>query len=335
MEQNLNNLNSHWTCISNRRRGCASLGSNPLNILALSILCTTGLASTISAAERGEIVFTDSQAAVLHASALTGDQGIITSKNKLVQPFGIAVGQGGELFVSDTGCLGLVRIDPATQSQTVVACGGALGVPFGIAIERSGMLLVANAQALLRVDSETGKSAVVSAPGLSQSSFRYPLAVTVADNGDIFVADALGPIFHVDPNTGAQTLITSGGLLERPQGIAVKGHNLYVTDVATPDMNFGVGRIIRIDLNTGQQTELSKGANLMGPVGIVIEPDGDLIVGDPYTINPDRHEADGSPALDGAIIRIDKNTGAQHVIARGSENFVNPRGVALLADQGN
>src|SRR6516162_7416120 len=173
MEQYLNNSKSRGTCISNLRRSRASFSFKPLNLLTLSILCTTGLASTISAAERGEIVFTDSQAAVLHASAITGDQGIITSKNKLVQPFGIAVGQGGQLFVSDTGCLGLLRIDLATQSQTVVACGGALGVPFGIAIERSGMLLVANGQALLRVDPETGKSAVVSAPGLSQSSVRY------------------------------------------------------------------------------------------------------------------------------------------------------------------
>src|SRR5262249_41910937 len=148
---------------------------------------------------------------------------------------------------------------------------------------------------------------------LSQSLFRFPLAVTVADSGDIFVADALGPIYRVEPNTGAQTLIASGGYLQRPQGIAVQGHNPYVNDVATPDMNFGVGRIIRIDLKTGQQTELSKGVNLAGPVGIAVEPNGDLIVGDPYTINPARQEADGSPAFDGAIIRVDKNTGYQQV----------------------
>ncbi len=303
-------------------------------LLVISGLCASAAAAS-SAADRCEIVFTDSQAAVLRANALTGDNGVIARENKLVQPFGIAVGQGGELFVSDTGCLGLLRIDTENQSQTVLTCGGSLGVPFGIALESSGMILVANAQALLRIDPATGNQTVVSSPSPFQGLFQYPLAVTVAENNDIYVADALGPIFRVDPGTGRQTLIASGGLLQRPQGLAVKGHFLYVTDVATPDMNFGVGRIIRIDINTGEQTELSKGANLVGPVGIAIESNGNLIVGDPYTINPDRVEPDGSPAFDGAIIRIDKNTGEQHVIARGSDSFVNPRGVALLQNQAN
>src|SRR5215472_11634551 len=185
MEQQLNNTKSSSTAACNVHSASGSLGSITRNLLILSVLCAWTAPSTISAAERCEIVFTDSQAAVLHASALTGDPGVITSKNKLVQPFGIAVGQGGMLYVSDTGCLGLVRINPATQTQTVLACGGALGVPFGIAMERSGTLLVANAEALLRVDPQTGVSSVVSTPGLAQSLFRYPLAVTVADNGDI------------------------------------------------------------------------------------------------------------------------------------------------------
>ena len=335
MAQELNVLRDRGLATDSLERNRNPVSVDTSKWLLTNILCATVIASMAAAAERCEIVFTDSQAAVLHANAVTGDQGIVTRENKLVQPFGIAVGRGGELFVSDTGCASLLRIDPATQTQAVLACGETLGVPFGIALERSGTILVANAKALLRVDPSSATPAVVSAPGLAQSLFQYPLAVTVAENGDIFVADALGPIFRVDPNTGAQTLIASGGYLQRPQGIAVKGHNLYVTDVATPDMNFGVGRIIRIDLNTCQQSELSKGRNLLGPVGIAIEPDGDLIIGDPYTINPDRHEADGGPAFDGAIIRIDKNTGYQHVIARGSYNFVNPRGVALLPSQAN
>jgi hypothetical protein len=335
MEQNLNTSKCDWTSMGNLQSSRGPVSSIALNALRISVLCTIAIAARASSPERCEIVFTDSQAAVLRANATTGDNGVITRENKLVQPFGIAVGQGGELFVSDTGCLGLLRIDPATQTQTVLACGGGLGVPFGIALERNGTILVANAQALLRVDPETGSSSVVSAPGVAQRLFQYPLAVALAENGDIFVADALGPIFRVDPKTGLQTLIANGGYLQRPQSIAVKGAFLYVTDIATADMNFGVGRIIRIDLSTGRQTELSKGANLVGPVGIAVEPNGDLIVGDPYTVNPNRLEADGSPAFDGAIIHIDKNTGEQRVIARGNGNFVNPRCVAVLASQAN
>jgi len=110
----------------------------------------------------------------------------------------------------------------------------------------------------------------------------------------------------VSPRNGELKLISQSGYLRRPQGLAVRGKDIYVTDVATLDMNLGVGRIIRVNANTGNQDVLSEGNYLVGPVGIAIEQDGQLIVGDPYTINPE------SPNLfDGGIIRVDKNTGVQ------------------------
>jgi len=45
-------------------------------------------------------------------------------------------------------------------------------LPFGIAVERSGMILVANAQALLRLDPETGAQTVVSSHGLFPGAHR-------------------------------------------------------------------------------------------------------------------------------------------------------------------
>src|SRR5439155_20915990 len=136
---------------------------------------------------------------------------------------------------------------------------------------------------LLRVHSVSGDQSFLSTPVL----FIVTYAIAVAVNIDIFVEDSLGPIVRVDPVSGAQTLISTGGYLQRPQGIAVNGKNVYVTDVATEDMNFGVGRIIRIDQRNGNQTVLSEAGNLVGPVGITVAPNGDLIVGDPYTINPE------------------------------------------------
>src|SRR5207302_804989 len=217
-----------------------------LKTLCLSILCLS--AATLRGTD--SIVFTDSQAAVLRADAVTGGHSVISQQNKLMQPFGIAIGKNGEFYVSDTGCLGLLRIDPLNGDQTLIASAATLGVPFGIAVERSGMILVANGQTLLRVNPATGVATVaVSQPNV----FRVPLAVTVAENGDIYVVDALGAVVHVDPVSGAQSLVTSGGYLERPQGIAVRGNKAYVTDVGTSDMNFGSGRIIQIDLRTTEQ----------------------------------------------------------------------------------
>jgi len=270
-----------------------------------------------------DIVFTDSQAAVLRTE-LNRAPAVISAGTKLMQPFGIAVA-ADEFFISDTGCLGIVAINRITKEQRLVSCGGILGAPFGIALEQSGQILVANGQALLRVDPETGAQTKVSPPGAIHPLFRVPLAVTVAGNGDIYVADALGPIFRIDPKNGEQTLISQGGYLKRPQGIATSGNSIYVTDVATSDMNFGVGRIIQIDSDTMVQSVLSEGDYLVGPVGIAVEQSGHLIVGDPYTINQE-----SADLFDGGIIRINKSTGAQKLVARGSGNFVNPRGVALV-----
>src|SRR5438105_8390330 len=95
------------------------------------------------AAQGSEIVFTDSQAAVLRTG--DGAPAVIASGTKLMQPFGIAVGQR-EFFVTDTGCLGIVGITRRTKEQRLVSGGGSLGVPFGIALEQSGQIVVANGQ---------------------------------------------------------------------------------------------------------------------------------------------------------------------------------------------
>ena len=90
-------------------------------------------------------------------------------------------------------------------------------------------------------------------------------------------------------------------------------------------MNFGVGRIIHVDAQTGHQTVLSQGGFLVGPVGIALDSGGQIIVGDPYTINPD-----SADLFDGGIIAINKITGEQKLLARGQDGFVNPRCVALV-----
>ncbi len=298
-----------------------------LGISFVNLLNPGGLgASGVPQNDRAEIVFTDSQSAILRADSQTGGPAVVAVGQKLVQPFGIAISRTGEFLVSDTGCAGIIGVDPATGNQRVVSCGGRLGIPFGIAVERSGSLLVANGQMLLRVDSKTGAQTIAS----SGQFFRAPLAVVVAANDDIYVADALGLIIRVDSRSGAQTLVASGGLLIRPQGIAVRANDIYVTDVATPDGNFGIGRLIHIDGRTGHQSVLSEGGLLVGPVGVTAQANGQIIVADPYTIT----EA-SADLFDGGIIRIDPANGAQTLVARGRDNFVNPRCVAIVRDATN
>ncbi len=200
-----------------------------------------------------------------------------------------------------------------------------MGTPFGIAAEDAGTILVANAQALLRINPDTGEQTMLASGGY----LNVPLAVAVRENGDIFVLGALGAIVQVNSRTGVQTLVTTGGYLQRPQGIAVHGNDIYVTDVATADGNFGVGRIVHVDAHSGVQSVLADGGYLVGPVGITVEQNGNLIVSDPYTIN----EA-SADLFDGGIIALDSKTGQQNLIARGKDGFVNPRCVALVRNAG-
>jgi len=298
------------------------LGAGVSNSLAQKALAPAGPAP--NKANHGEILFTDSQSAILRADAFTGGPAVVAKGEKLVQPLGIAVLPNGEIVVSDTGCGSLLGVDLVSGNQRVIACGAGLGMPFGIAVERSGAILVANAQSLVRVNPETGQASVASSGQL----FMAPIAVAVAPNRDIFVLDILGRVIRVNPGTGVQTLVSSGGYLKRPQGIAVTGEHIYVTDVATPDGNFGVGRIIHVDRQTGEQSVLAEGNYLVGPVGVTVDG-GHLIVGDPYTIN----EA-SADLFDGGIIQVDRASGAQTLIARGRDGFVNPRCVAIIRPAG-
>jgi streptogramin lyase len=290
--------------------------------LTVSMFCLALNGFAASSVDRCQLVFADSQAAILRADSVSGAAEIMSKDEKLMQPYGIAVGTSGEVFVSDTGCSGLLGVNPSTGEQRVISSGGLLGVPFGIAVERTGKILVSNGQSLLRVDPDSGAQDLVSGGG---NLFQVPIAMTVDEDDNIYVVDALGAVVRVNPTSGAQTAVAKGGHLHRPQGIVASGKYVYVTDVATADSNFGVGRVIRIDVRNGHQTILSEGAHLVGPVGITVDPNGELIVSDPYTINPDSAEL-----FDGAIIRVHPKTGAQSLIARGSANFVNPRGVAVL-----
>jgi sugar lactone lactonase YvrE len=267
-----------------------------------------------------EIVFTDSQGAILKVNRDSASPVMMAQGDILSQPLGICVGKSGEFFITDTGCNAVVALDPATGKQRLVSCRGILGMPIGIAMDHNGELLVANAMSVVRVNPDSGAQALATTGGL----LRVPVAVAVAHNGDLLVVDLLGAVVRVDATTGTQTLVTSGGYLERPQGIAVKGHEAYLTDVATPDGNFGIGRIIKVDLNSGRQTVVSEGGNLVGPVGITFESGGRLVVADPYTINEASQEL-----FDGGIILVDATTGSQTLLARGNGEFLNPRGVVV------
>jgi len=274
----------------------------------------------------GDIVFVDSGSGieggfVIRVNSETGEKGILSSGGLLQNPFGVAFEASGQVIVSDSSRL--IGINPETGAQSLLADNsrGDLGQPYGLAVERPGLLAIANLKDVLRLDVSSNRIQTISTGG----TLQYPLGVAMGSRNEFFVLNMAFPpeIIRVSPK-GGQMVISRGGLLKAPQAIAVLDPFIYVTDVATPDGNFGIGRIIAISMQSGEQTVVAEGEYLSGPVGIAATERGELIVGDPYTTT------ESSQQFQGGIMRVDPVTSKQTLITQGEGDFVNPRGVAIV-----
>src|SRR5207247_2000779 len=76
---------------------------------------------------------------------------------------------------------------------------------------------------------------------------------------------------RVDPTTGAQTVVSSGGNFVTPVGIAIAANG----DILVADLNAlgGPGGVIRVDPTTGAQTVVSSGGPFRNPPGRAVAPE--------------------------------------------------------------
>jgi len=172
----------------------------------------------------------------------------------------------------------------------------------------------ASGAVILRTDPATGSLVEISRNGPQGSLFERPYDLAVEADGNLLVADlgdacttincaADGKIIRVDPVTGAQSLLTSGGELVDPAGLALAPNgDLWVADNLLRD---GSGRIVRVDTRTGAQTRITQGDPLDLPFGIAIAPDGSLLVANRES--PNRLPENCQPL--GSIVRVDPATG--------------------------
>jgi hypothetical protein len=99
----------------------------------------------------------------------------------------------------------------------------------------------------------------------------------VEADGNILVVDfnafePAGGVIRVNPDTGAQTKVSSGNLFVDPFGVAMEADgNILVADGEA----FRGGGVIRVNPQTGAQTVVSSGNLLVNPVGVaVLSPGG-------------------------------------------------------------
>jgi hypothetical protein len=209
---------------------------------------------------------------------------------------------------------GIIGIDPRTGAQSVVSRGGLFSLPTYITETPNGQLYITDLTAfgtgaVFRVDPNTGQQSV-----LAKGAFLNGPNVAAFVNGFLYVADegdgsgTIHNIVRIDPATGEQTLLTTGGGggFTVPTGMAVApGQNVYVTDEPGNAQGSNPGGVWEVNLDSGQQTLLSQGGLFDHPVDVTVDASGNLIVANTGSV---------ANNFAGSLFRINPQTGVQTLI---------------------
>jgi DNA-binding beta-propeller fold protein YncE len=193
---------------------------------------------------------------------------------------------------------------------------------------------VATGAVILRTDPASGSLVEVSRNGPQGTLFQRPYDLAVEPDGNLVVADigvpnrTDGAVIRVDPLTGRQSLVSSGGEFFDPAGIAVAPDGqIYVVDNRAPDND---GAVIRVDPRTGAQTLVTERSGEPGrreldlPFGIAVERDGNLVVSNRVSPGPIPVPCH---AL-GKVVRVNPLTGVQDVVGNAG-HIAWPLGLAV------
>lgn len=173
---------------------------------------------------------------------------------------------------------------------------------------KRGDIVVGTGSRIVRIDPMSGAASIITEGGeignaVGLAFDTHPHIVVVTDGGKVL---------HVVPASGAQHVVLNNGWLF--QDIAVRPDGDYVVvnlPSATPSGLF------RIDHNTGVISKLNTGTHFGdGPMGVVIGTDGHYYVAELGAR---------------AVIRVDKDTGAETVVSQGG-HFISPSGIVRSSD---
>ncbi len=259
----------------------------------LLLLPFTASAVTLAA---GQVVIVYNRSVIEYDFA-TG-QGVNFSWNQyLASPVHVTVDSRHRVFVSDATS-GIIEVDPATGTQTVVASVSQLGgAPAGVCAAPDGRLYVALAGAaagIVTIPPEGGAPAAVSSGTLMTALG----GLAYGPDGMLYVCEQATPvttcdgvekhgsIVRVDPASGAQTLLATSCSFFYPFDIVVVGPDELWTVQHT---SLGLyGGIFRTKISDGSTSSTSVGA--LRPTSIAAAPGGSVYWGDCRLIH---HDCDG------------------------------------------
>lgn len=242
------------------------------------------------------------------------------TRARFSDPFGVAVGSDGSVFVADAGEAHAVRRISPDGFVSTIATG--FNTPSGIAIDASGVLYVADTgnNAIRRValdgavttlghgfngpigvavdpagrvivaDTYNDRIRAIQTDGtvvdITQEEFDTPCGVAVDAAGNIYVAETGAGAVRMISTTGAVSAVEplpADGLF-RPIGIAIGAAGaLYVTDDRgrIVEIKPGVAARTLVGSRPGFADGAGSAALLRGPSGVAVEGDGRLIVVEP------------------------------------------------------
>jgi hypothetical protein len=209
---------------------------------------------------------------------------LITSGGHIVDPADIAVGGDGSILIAIPS-VGVVRVDPATGNQSILASVESLGggSPHGILAANGGAFVAMQGSdpPILRLHPDGSVAGVVSTGGL----LTHQAGMALGADGGLYVCETIavgwmsgGSIVRVDPVSGAQSLIASGEPLHGPFHAAFapdgwlwsvqRGHLLHERR----------GGVVRTRVSDGFSEPVEVGFNFAS--GIAIRADGLTLVAD-------------------------------------------------------
>ncbi len=270
----------------------------PLLALPLAV-AAAGPASGLATAGISAGQSPASQAAAMRSSAVRSSAGqrLVfvravggSGKGRLTDPFGVAAGPGGDVWVADRGSNRIEEFSPAGKLITAAAPAGAgaLAGPEGVAVSAAGHVWVADTgHNRLEELSARGKVlAVAGQPGSGRGQLSRPAAVAITRSGSVYVAD--------QGNSRVAEFSPSGAYLRSfavatPDGVTIDAAG----DIWVSSPGYGANAVGEVAGNTVREfspagaairsfgvTQSSYGA-LSNPAGIAIGPAGQVYVAQP------------------------------------------------------
>jgi streptogramin lyase len=162
----------------------------------------------------------------LAGSGKNGQRNGLGVEASFQQPYGVVADGQGNVYVADTGSHSIRKISPTGQVSTV-ALQTHFKSPHGVALDQEGNLLVADSlNHMVRKITPSGVVSTVAGNGqewlrfggASDACFNVPVALAVAQNGSILVADKGSNCIRMISKEGdVTTFVDSGASFSLPR----------------------------------------------------------------------------------------------------------------------